>query len=152
MKKRILFVDDERKVLDGLRRTLLSMRSEWEMEFAASGQEALEVMKGKTFHVVVTDMRMPGMDGCQLFEQLKNLHPEVVRIILSEYSDRDLLLNSAGLIHQFLAKPCDAEALKTTITRACAVRELLEDESLIKVISKIESLPSRPSFYQEVVE
>jgi len=128
------------------------MRSEWEMEFAASGQEALEVMKGRSFHVVVTDMRMPGMDGCQLFEQLRNLHPQVVRIILSEYSDKDLLLNSAGLIHQFLAKPCDAEALKTTIARACAVRELLEDESLIKVISKIESLPSLPSLYKEVVE
>ena len=152
MKKRILFVDDDHKVLDGLQRTLLGMGSEWEIEFASSGREALEILKGKSFHVVVTDMRMPGMDGCQLFERVKNLHPQVVRIILSEYSDKDIILNSAGLTHQFLAKPCDAEALKSTIARACAVRELLEDESLINVISKIESLPSLPSLYREVVE
>ena len=152
MKKRILFVDDEYKVLDGLRKRLRGMRSEWEMEFAASGQEALEVLKGKSFHVVATDMRMPGMDGCQLLERVKNLHPQVVRIIFSEYSDKDLILNSAGLTHQFLAKPCDAQALKKTLGRACAVRELLEDESLINVISKIESLPSLPSLYQEVLE
>jgi putative nucleotidyltransferase with HDIG domain len=152
MKKRILFVDDEYKVLDGLRKKLRGMRSEWEMEFAASGQEALEVLTGKSFHVVATDMRMPGMDGCQLLERVKNLHPQVVRIIFSEYSDKDLILNSSGLTHQFLAKPCDAQALKKTLARAGAVRELIEDESLINVISKIESLPSLPSLYQEVVE
>ena len=95
---------------------------------------------------------MPGMDGCQLLERVKNLHPQVVRIVLSGNSDKDLILNSAGLTHQFLSKPCDAEALKTTIARACAMRELLEDESLINVISKIESLPSLPSLYKEVVE
>ncbi len=152
MKKRILFVDDEYKVLDGLRRRLRGMHSEWEMEFAASGMEALEVLNGKSFNVVVADMRMPGMDGCQLFELVKNLHPEAVRIIFSEHSDKDLILDSAGLTHQFLAKPCDAQALKTTIGRACAVRDLLEDESLINVISKIDSLPSLPSLYKEVVE
>lgn len=152
MKKRILFVDDDPKVLGELQRTLLGMGSEWESEFASSGREALEILKGKSFHVVVTDMRMPGMDGCQLFERVRNLHPQVVRIILSEFSDKDIILNSAGLTHQFLAKPCDAEALKSTIARACALRELLEDESLINVISKIDSLPSLPSLYREVVE
>jgi DNA-binding NtrC family response regulator len=139
IKKRILFVDDERKVLDGLQRMLRSMRSEWEMESAISGQEALEILEGKPFDAVVTDMRMPGMDGRQLLEQVKNLHPQVVRIILSGYTDKDLILNSVGLTHQFLSKPCDPEALKTTIARACAMRLLLEDESLISVISKIES-------------
>jgi putative nucleotidyltransferase with HDIG domain len=152
MKKRILFVDDEHKVLEGLQRMLRSMRSEWEMRFAVSGQEALEILKGKPFDVVVTDMRMPGMDGCQLLERVKELHPQVVRIILSGYSDKDLILNSVGLTHQFLSKPCDGETLKITITRACAMRELLNDESLINVISKIESLPSLPSLYEEVVK
>ena len=152
MKKRILFVDDERRVLDDLQTMLAGMRSEWEMEFAVSGREALEVLKDKSFHVVATDMRMPGMDGRQLLGRVKKLHPQAVRIIFSEYSDKEMVLNSAGLTHQFLAKPYNQEALKTTIGRACAVRELLEDESLINVISKIKSLPSLPSLYKEVVE
>ena len=63
MKKKILFIDDEPNVLDGLRRMLRTMRSEWEMEFAESGQNALEILQGKAFDVVVTDMRMPGMDA-----------------------------------------------------------------------------------------
>ena len=82
------------------------------------------------------------MDGRQLLGRVKKLHPQIVRIIVSGRSDKDLILKSLGLTHQFLAKPCDAETLKTTICRACAVSELLEDESLINVISKIESLPS----------
>ncbi len=72
--------------------------------------------------------------------------------MLSGHSDKDLILSSVGLTHQFLSKPCDAQTLKTTIARACAMRELLEDESLIKVVSRIESLPSLPSLYEEVVE
>jgi len=128
------------------------MRSEWEMEFAVSGQEALEILQVRPFDILVTDMRMPGMDGCQLLNCVRNLYPEVVRIVLSGHSDKDMILNSVGLTHQFLSKPCDGEALKATVARACAMRTLLKDESLINIISKIESLPSLPSLYQEVVE
>lgn len=152
MKKKILFVDDESNVLEGLQRILRSMRSEWEMEFAVSGQQALHILGSKPFDVVVTDMRMPGMDGCQLLEKVKVVHPQIVRIILSGYSDRDLIFSSVGLAHQFLSKPCDAATLKATVSRACAMRELLEDEFLIKIVSRIESLPSLPSLYKEVLE
>ncbi|MGA2403271.1 MAG: response regulator [Syntrophobacteraceae bacterium] len=152
MKKRILFVDDERKVLDGLQRMLRNMRSEWEMEFAGSGREALEILKGKAFDAVVTDMLMPRMNGRRLLERVRNMQPRAVRILVSAHSDKEFILNSAGLIHQFLSKPCEGKALKTTITRACAMRELLEDESLINVISNIKSLPSPPSLYEEVVK
>lgn len=61
--KRILFVDDERNVLDGLRRMLRNMRKEWDMAFCQGGEEALDALGGEPFDVVVSDMRMPGMDG-----------------------------------------------------------------------------------------
>jgi YesN/AraC family two-component response regulator len=70
MAKRILFVDDEPMVLDGLRRSLHSMRKDWEMVFVTSGSEALESMANQSFDIVVTDMRMPGMDGAQLLEEV----------------------------------------------------------------------------------
>jgi putative nucleotidyltransferase with HDIG domain len=152
MKKKILFVDDDANVLAGLRRILRGMRPEWDMEFSESGQEALEILAGKPFDVLVTDMRMPGMDGCQLLEKVKELYPQIVRIILSGYSERDLVFSSVGLAHQFLSKPCDAETLKTTVSRASAMRELLEDEFLVKIVSSIDSLPSVPALYQEVIE
>ena len=150
--KRILFVDDEPMVLDGLRRMLRGMRNEWEMEFATSGHDALKILDGKRFNVIVTDMRMPGMDGCQLLNHVKELHPQVVRIVLSGHSDKDMVLKSIGPVHQFLSKPCDAETIKTTVARVCSMRDIMEDEALIKVVSGVESLPSLPELYSEVVD
>jgi YesN/AraC family two-component response regulator len=63
MVKRVLFVDDEPMVLTGLKRSLHPMRAEWEMVFATGGVEALAAMDRQTFDIIVTDMRMPGMDG-----------------------------------------------------------------------------------------
>ena len=64
--KRIIFVDDQRDVLNGLRRLLRKFRSEWEMEFVASGSEALEQMASDPFDVVVSELHMPAMTGTQL--------------------------------------------------------------------------------------
>ncbi|MGC9196423.1 MAG: HDOD domain-containing protein [Syntrophobacteraceae bacterium] len=152
MKKKILFVDDEANVLDGLRRILRDMRREWEMEFASSGEQAIEILGSIAIDVVVTDMRMPGMDGRRLLEKVKQSYPQIVRIILSGYSEKDLILSSVGLAHQFLSKPCDIETLRATVARACAMRELLEDQYLIELVSSIDALPSLPSVYKEIIE
>ncbi len=116
----------------------------------ASGLQALEILDGRSFDVVVADMRMPGLDGCQLLGKIKELYPQMVRIILSGYSDREMILNSVRLAHQYLSKPCDAEILKSTISRACALRDLLADEALVSLISGIDSLPSLPSLYSGI--
>lgn len=152
MKKRILFVDDERNVLEGLRRMLRGMRQEWEMAFVESGLEALEILYHTPFDVVVTDMRMPGMDGCQLLTRVQDLYPNLVRIILSGYSDQDMVLKSVRVAHQYLAKPCEPETIKATVARALALRDVLANEALIRVISRIETLPSTPSIYNQVIQ
>jgi HD-like signal output (HDOD) protein/CheY-like chemotaxis protein len=152
MMLRILFVDDETKVLEGLKRMLHGMRREWEMAFATSGQEALEILGSKPYHVLVSDMRMPGMDGYQLLDKVRQLHPQVVRIILSGYADQEMVLKSVHSAHQYLAKPCEAELLKATVTRACALRNLLSDASLVQLISQISSLPSLPDLYVKVID
>ncbi len=151
-KKRILFVDDEPRILSGLRRMLRPMRHEWEMSFAGGGQEALDFLSREPFDVIVTDIRMPGMDGVELLKEVRKQHPKIVRIGLSGSADREAIIGAVGLTHQYLAKPCDAETLKSTLTRACARSDLLADDRLKRLISQMGSLPSLPSLYHEMLE
>jgi HD-like signal output (HDOD) protein len=151
-KKRVLFVDDEPKVLEGLQRMLRKLRGEWEMEFAENGREALEKMARQPFDVVVSDMRMPEMDGAQLLNAVKERYPGTVRLILSGHSDKEMILRSVGPTHQFLAKPCNADTLKETVIRAYALRELLASSELNTIVTGIDALPSLPTLYAKLLE
>ena len=89
MKKRVLFVDDEVNLREGLRRMSYLLRDEWEMAFAESGAQALALLSKAPFDVIVSDMRMPGMDGAQLLDEVRQRYPQMVRLILSGHSDRE---------------------------------------------------------------
>src|SRR5689334_4246696 len=119
MKKHILFVDDEPNVLEGLRRMLRPQRNEWNMAFVSSGEEALNELKRTPFDVLVSDMRMPKMDGMSLLSQVRAEYPHIVRIVLSGYSEYETALRAVPVANQFLMKPCDAETLKHVIERSC---------------------------------
>lgn len=151
-KRRLLFVDDEPMVLKGLQRTLRSMRREWEMAFVASGREALRAMQTRDFDVVVSDMRMPEMDGAQLLEIVKQDYPQVVRIILSGQLDREMTLKSVRLAHQHLSKPCDAAILKAALAKTFALNQIVAHAGLQKVVARIDSLPSMPAICMQVIE
>ena len=150
--KKILFVDDEPNVLAALRRMLRPMRNEWETVFTGSGQEALRILADGSYDVLVTDIRMPGMNGVQLLEEVKKHHPDVVRITLSGQSDDETILRTIQCTHQYLSKPCDAETLRGAVARAFALRELLADGPLKRVISQISSLPSVPALYLAILD
>jgi HD-like signal output (HDOD) protein/CheY-like chemotaxis protein len=152
MKKRILFVDDEAMILQGLQRMLHSMRSEWEMEFVESAEAALRLLEQKPFDVIVSDMRMPRMNGAELLAEVMKRYPATVRLILSGYADKDLILKCVGCAHQYLAKPCDAGSLKATVQRASNLENSLRNERLKRLVCQMSRLPSIPSLYTEVVE
>ena len=151
MKRRILFVDDEPMVLKGLQRTLRKMRQDWDMTFVSSGRQALNVLAKKPIDIIVSDLRMPEMDGGLLLAEVKKQHPHVVRIILSGQLDQEMTLKSVQLAHQSLSKPCDVQVLRHTLAKLFALRDFLSDESIKSIISQIESLPSMPSIYTEIV-
>ncbi len=151
MPKSLLLVDDEPLVLTGLQRSLRSMRDEWRMEFAGSGSEALEVMGRHDFDVIVTDMRMPGMDGAQLLNEVRRRSPQTVRVALSGQCDRDTIMSAIGSTHQYISKPCDAQTLRDTINHAVALRSQMETASLTKVVSQLKSIPSLPHSFQEMM-
>jgi HD-like signal output (HDOD) protein/ActR/RegA family two-component response regulator len=150
--KRILFVDDEANVLSGLKRMLRPMRADWEMFFFEETEKALAHMETQPVDIVVSDMRMPHMDGASFLSIVKERWPETVRIILSGYSDPEMALRSVSSAHQFLSKPCDVEILLGTLRRSCSLSNLLKSRRLKGVISGMESLPSLPSLYMEIIK
>ncbi|MDX1709481.1 MAG: response regulator [Desulfobacterales bacterium] len=150
-KRRILFVDDEPMVLKGLQRSLRKMRDEWTMRFTASSREALDILGAEPFDVIVSDLRMPEMDGGELLAEVKRRHPEVVRIILSGQVEQETTLKSVQLAHQSLSKPCDADILKHTLNKLFGLRNLLEDKTIKRIVSQTETLPSLPAIYTEVI-
>ena len=150
MSKRLLFVDDESMVLDGLRRALHPMRSEWEMTFVGGAAPALEALDREHFDAIITDMRMPGIDGAQLLELVKERNGDIVRIVLSGQSEKESVLRSIAPAHQFLSKPCNLEELKSRLSQAFAMRDLLRNPSLAAIVSRLRSIPSLPTLYNEL--
>lgn len=149
---RILFVDDDEFVLHGLRRLLTCTRDDWDVEFATGGPAALEMCVHQRFDVIVSDMRMPEMDGAELLTEISHRFPDMIRIILSGQSDREAIFRAVGPAHQYLAKPCTLEKLEPAITRACKLRDRLDHcHDIQAVVSQVRSLPSLPSLVLDVI-
>jgi HD-like signal output (HDOD) protein len=145
--KRILFVDDESNILDGIRRTLHADRDRWDMQFVVGGEAALEACEAKSFDVVISDMRMPGMDGATLLGHIRDRFPNTSRIILSGFSDAVLATRAVPVAHRFLAKPCNATDLHSAIERVCAMQDLLSYPELRKIVGAVGELPSLSATY-----
>jgi HD-like signal output (HDOD) protein/CheY-like chemotaxis protein len=149
--KRILFVDDESKILDGIRRMLHADRKRWVMEFAVGGEAALQACEAGSFDVVISDMRMPGMDGATLLGHIRDRYPGTARIILSGYSEMELAKRAVLVAHRFIAKPCDATELQSTIERVCTLQELLSTPEIRQVIGTVGELPSLSDTYTSLM-
>jgi putative nucleotidyltransferase with HDIG domain len=149
---RILFVDDEVSILDGLKNLLHKQRHLWNMVFSASGEAALAELEKAPFDVIVSDMRMPGMDGAALLTAVKAAYPDVARIILSGQAEREAVIRALPVAHQFLSKPCDGESLRVVIERACRLQRLLTDGAIRTAIGKLDALPSAAATYQDLTQ
>lgn len=146
----VLFVDDEQNILDGLKRALRPLRNEWSSAFALGGVAALALLEKTCFDVIVTDMRMPVMDGLTLLEIIAERYPSMVRIVLSGQSDTASVVKVAGITHQYLSKPCPFDVLSSTINRTVALRKTLGSAALIELVAKLDTIPSAPPLYLQL--
>lgn len=155
MAEKILLVDDDNSILDGYRR---SLSREFPMETALGGQEALQLVANSgPYAVVVSDMRMPGMDGIQLLRKIKALSPDTIRVMLTGNADTDTAINAIneGSIFRFLNKPCSKEVMAKTLTAALvqyrlvnAEKQLLEQtlSGSMQVLTEVLSLVNPAAF------
>ena len=149
-KPRVLFVDDEEDLLKGIRSTLRRDRRRWEIELAVGGAAALDAIEAEPPDVVVSDMRMPGMDGAELLGRVRERHPSILRIALTGFADDQLTLRAMPSAHQWLSKPCDRDVLRRTLESALSARSWLRDAEDMTVVGDVASLPSPPRILEEL--
>lgn len=146
-RQRVLFVDDEPAILEGLRAVLRPQRREWDMVFALGGPAGLQEVESSRFDVVVSDMRMPVLDGAALLTRVKELQPHAIRLVLSGQTDAQTALKSVFTAHQFLAKPCDPDKLRSVVKRCFELNALLTGSELRALAGDVSVLPAAPTTY-----
>jgi HD-like signal output (HDOD) protein len=117
------------------------------MQFLLSGDAAITAFEQQPVDLLVSDVRMPGMDGGQLLSVVKQRWPNTIRIIVSGYSDPVQAVRLTSLAHQYVAKPCDGLHLENIIERCFILQDLLSEEPLRKVVGRIGKLPAMPKTY-----
>jgi len=149
-RKRILFVDDEPALLAALSNLMRRDRHRWDLVFALGGAEALRELEQGSFDIVLTDMRMPEVDGLAVLTAVKERSPRTIRIILSGYAESAAVMQALPLVHQFLSKPCDAKTLRSTIERCGGDARLPNDKTLTGLIGSLPCLPSVPALLAQL--
>ncbi len=152
LKRQILFVDDDRQLLDGLRDAFRSYRRQWDMSFVEGSDEAIEVIEAQVQDAIVSDLRMPGTDGAKLLELVKQRWPGTIRMVLSGHADMALVARAAAVAHRMIAKPCDARELGRVIEQACSIQELMRQVDLGRRALGASALPSVPCVYAELTQ
>ncbi len=150
--KSVLFVDDDAMVLETLECMFEAQRGEWDLRFAGGGTQALEMMGKYAADVVVSDMRMPKMNGAELLNEIMRQYPKTVRFILSGYADMEMVMRCVGGTHQFLSKPCDVATLQATVRRAIEMDRWLNNDEVKTLVSRVTTLPSLPELYFQILE
>lgn len=152
MKLSILFVDDEANVISGLKRMLRQLRKDWQLYFAGGAKEAIEILESNKIDVIISDIRMPGIDGTQLLTKVQQSYPHIVRITLSGYANDNLALKNTKIAHQSLSKPATPESIKSTIEKTYELRKRLNNDELLSLINGMDKLPSIPEVYLNLEE
>lgn len=149
---RILFVDDDSGYLRELRRALMPMRDTWDMIFMEHGVKVLQTLAHEKFSVIVCGTRVSGLEGRPLLQDIRQRHPQVLRIGLAQQEESHSVLKQATAAHQYLHKPVDPLLLRNVIRRLTALRNMLADPQLKELIGRIDTLPSLPRLYTELVK
>ena len=147
---RVLFVDDDACILDGLAASLAREPADWDAQFAVGGETALGLLAAERFDVVVSDLSMPDVDGVAVLTCAREQQPDAVRIVLSGGAEPGAALEATRLAHRFLAKPYREEDLRTTVERAWRLRSLLCEEGWRRAAGGVMALPSCPRLYVEL--
>jgi len=150
--RRILLVDAAPAPLAQLQQALQALRPQWETASANSVTAAMVTLSQRRFDAVVSDIGSAGLDGAQLLTQVRDGHPNVARLCLSDNTDDDAFLHTAPVTHQFLSKPCNVEHLCEMLERICSLRDILRSGAIHELIGNLKALPATPQTFEALSE
>jgi HD-like signal output (HDOD) protein len=146
---KVLFVDDEINVLKSIERGFL--HSNFEVVTALSAKEGLRILDSDEIDIVVTDYRMPWMDGLQFLQCVKDRYPRINRVILSGYIEKSVAIESLtrGLASSYILKPWKNDEIEIKLKHILSTRKTLQSRKLLEIINRITYLPTLPNIFQE---
>lgn len=147
MSLKILIVDDEPKVYQGLKRLLWTEQSEWSVHYASDGTQGLAFLAGAEVDVIISDYKMPLMDGSAFLAHVAQNYPQVVRIVLSGECDQNAAMDLVQSAHLFLSKPTESTRLIDFIERGMRLKKILHNPDIAKIITGMKTVPSLGDVY-----
>lgn len=149
---RVLFVDDEKSVLEAMSNSLYKLRKQWDLHFANSAAEALAWLAEHSATVIVSDVRMPETDGIALLTEVQRLYPNTARVLLSGQADTDRLMESVSVAHQFLRKPCDPEVVQRALRRVSDLQLRVAHDTVRELVAKLKVIPVQPKIFLRLTQ
>lgn len=127
---KVLYVDDEQTNLFSFK---ASFRREFNITTTDSGDEAIRLIESQRFHIIVSDQRMPGMTGIELFQKIKVSHPDPIRVLLTGYADVNAVIDAInkGEVYRYVTKPWNPNEVKNIITSAFEIFSLREENKIL---------------------
>jgi HD-like signal output (HDOD) protein len=147
---RVLVVDDEPDILDGLELQLRAVRDRWRPRFASGGAAALRLLDTEPFDAVVTDLRMPDVDGLAVLLHAREHASDAVRIVLSGVIAPAAITRDQGLVHRMLSKPCPPDQLRDTVERTIDVVHRMACPAVREIVLGLHRLPAMPTLHARV--
>lgn len=148
--KKILFVDDEPHILNAINRGLHSSINTWELFFASSGYEALELLKTISVDIIVSDFQMPNMDGLELLSYVEDIAPHTIRVMLTGQPDKIQYSNTINICHHFFCKPLQLAGFKRFLQRIIESDSFLDHPVLTKKLCSLTAFPIPPQSYHKL--
>jgi HD-like signal output (HDOD) protein len=148
---KILFVDDETNILRSLQREFID--TEYEIYLASSALEGTKILEAENIDIVVSDYKMPGINGIEFLRIVMKQSPATCRVILSGFVDEYSVLKalSSGLVSAYIPKPWETEALHKEINHCFLTRHILRNTEILKTVNSIENIPTLPDVYNKLV-
>lgn len=150
MTRSILFVDDERQILKALQRLFID--SPYDIVLMESAESALTFLDSHSIDLIVSDVRMPGMNGFEFLKIVKEKYPDTMRIALSGFTENRAIFKAleANVVKFYMFKPWNNEELRTLIDKMFEIEIELSDKKIKDVINNLDEIPTVPALYSKI--